>query len=296
MQAIVKFLNFEKGFGFLRFSSGPDSRLDGEALFKDADLTAPVSVGDTVDFVLEDSERGPRAHDIIPIVIPRFKGVVSSAGPRKYGFIQSEDGRDIFYSHQNVVPDLIGRRGMPIGTPVSFEIDLNRIDKHEHATNVRNEDPALAQIVDPENYREIGKVRRWEGAEGTVKRGRIERPNGDSILFGGDAVVSERLEDIRLGTRLEYGLDIRLFLFDLESEVFYHRVAAREVFVCERHPKSSSTSSYEPGSFESLFASAPELPLAEPTVMPRKVGEIYTPQEKRTTLRDLIQQRKQSAA
>lgn len=296
MQGTVKFLNFEKGFGFIRYASQLGARFDMDARFENTDLIEPVSVGETVDFVLEESERGPRAHDIVPIVAERFNGVVSSEGPQKYGFIKVEDGRDIFYADRNVIPDILGRRKMPIGTPVSFEIEDRRSDKHESAKNVRNEDPALAQITDPDNYREVGKVRRWDGAEGTVKSGRIERPNGDSILFGGDAVVSGGIETIRLGTRVEYGIDVRLFLFDKKSEEFYHRVAARDVVVVGKQPAVNSSSSYQPGSFEALFAAASELPVSEsPVVGPRKVGEIYTPKEKKTTLRDLIQRNKQSA-
>ena len=120
---IVKFLNCEKRFGFIRYPSQPRSnQLDKEVHFSDTALRESVCAGDRVEFQIEQREDRETAVDVTPVEVLRHTGKVCSIGKRQYGFINVDgrfgDQQRVFFAHDDVFPDILGRRAMPIGTPV----------------------------------------------------------------------------------------------------------------------------------------------------------------------------------
>jgi len=129
----------------------------------------------------------------------RYSGVVFNFDPsRAFGFV-SVDGRPdtssnrLFFHLRDAIPDAINRRGIPEGSPVSFEITGGR-NGSEMAVQVRNEDPTLDQI-DLTTYAEFGQVRTWNGSWGYLRR-----PDGDGLRFAAKNVISEGIETIQVGT------------------------------------------------------------------------------------------------
>src|SRR5690242_10339110 len=224
MKGVIKFFNTERDFGFIRYSSQPGSvRLDREIYFSGANLCGSASPGDNVIFAISDNDGKQNAIEVTPVEATRFAGTVVHVGKRQYGFIavddRHEDNQRIFFAHDDVLPDVIGRRGMPEGTRVSFELaHERRFDTRERAINVQNEDPALAEI-DPKTYREFGQIHRCDG-----DYGHIIRPNGDHLSFLVRNIVSEGRETIQVGSWLNYSIVQHLFLFDKVAEQFRHRV------------------------------------------------------------------------
>jgi cold shock CspA family protein len=240
-----------------------------------------VEKGDRVEFQIQDNDGTERAVEIIRKE-DRLTGAIIHSG-KGYGFIEVderfEDNQRVFFSYSDVIPDAIGRRAMPIGTRVSFAVEMK--GGKERAFDVQNEDPSLSPI-DPTSYREYGSVH-WFSDD----RGYITRPNGDSLIFLTKNVVSEGIESIKQGTWLYYGINRHTFLFDRATQKFRHRVYAENICVCLA----------EPGSVEQFFLTAPELPLDEPTV---PVSPVYTsvllsPNNRAKTLRQLIAEKKIAA-
>ncbi len=61
----VKMFNKEKGFGFIRTEDGEDVFFHYSALKMDSYKTAET--GEKVEFVIKESERGPRAEEIVKL-------------------------------------------------------------------------------------------------------------------------------------------------------------------------------------------------------------------------------------
>jgi len=303
MKGVVKFFNIERDFGFIRYASQPSSvRLDREIYFSGVNLRGSVNAGDQVIFEISDLDGKQRAVEVTPVEATRFTGTVIYVSKRQYGFIavdgRYEDNQRIFFAHDDVLPDVIGRRGMPEGSRVSFEIaDEHKCDRRERAVNIRNEDPALVQI-DPKQYREYGQIHRCDG-----DYGHVIRPNGDHLSFLVRNIVSEGRDTIQVGTWLNYGIVQHLFLFDKVAEQFRHRVFADNIFVCLEGENSQPMLPIEqapPGSVEQFFMTAPELQLSEPSVPAPPASATYTsvllsPENRTKTLRQLIAEKKLAA-
>ena len=289
----------ERHFGFIRYSSqqeAADPPLDQSLYFSDTNLQECVQVGDRVAFDIGEVNGKPRAANIVLAEGDRLHGVIESEYPQhQYCFIRSDDGSPVFCNFASIIPDLIGRRGLCAGTPVSFLVKPGGAGRCDEAFDVRNEDPALIQI-DPATYLEWGRVTFWNGDQGY-----IERPSGDTICFLAKNIVTEGVEDVCRGLWLQYGVMVRLYSFREDSQRFVHRVFARDISVSLREERQlqmplEAEITYPPGSFEERFLNAPELPPDELTTT-KEVGEIYTPAECKLTLRQLIElQRDKPAA
>ena len=180
-----------------------------------------------------------------------------------------------------------GKRALPVGARVSFRIEVQRIkgesNGRERAIEVVNEDMKQAPI-DP-TFREFGQVSFWDG-----DRGHVVRPNGDTLSFLAKNIVTQGIEELRVGSWLQYGVRVNRYLWSDEKQNFYHRVYARDICVCLENSEGSGPDSQpilpveyiEPGSIEAQFLAATELPLSQPPV------SLLSPQNRTKTLRELI--------
>jgi cold shock CspA family protein len=288
----IKFWNQENHFGFILYSSLGSNRLDCEIHFHDSALHSSVEPGDFVEFLIGDHNGKPTAIDIA-LTDDRLTGVVINTGKQQYCFIEVTgrygDDQRVFCAFDDVEPDPIGRRALTVGTPVSFRVEPKGDGIRERAVDVRNEDPALANI-DVKKYREFGKVE-WYDAD----RGHIRRPCGDTVAFLKRNVITEGVETIRQGTWLQYGINRHLYLFDKERQRFRQRVYARDIAVCMEDANSQPIppieQGVEPDSAEAYFMTAPELPLNEPESDRLKPSDVYLPSEKKMSLKQLIARR-----
>jgi cold shock CspA family protein len=297
----------DKHFGFVVFSSqqGDDDRVfDRAAHFVDSELQTFVERGDRVEFDLDETNPGRMEALSIRMVDDCVTGTVANHGSKfGYCFLEIDgrygEGQRVFCAFDDVVPDSIGRRALPIGAPMSCRVVAR--GGRERAVDVRNEDPAL-QTLDPETYREYGQVEVFNG-----DWGHIRRKNGDTLGFLRKNIVTEGVETVAPGTWLKYGITMRPFCFRKDLCEFRHQIFARDICICldeqsrsQGEPVSRADEPelhFAPGSAEGFFLHAPELPADELKVEPfRKTGEIFTPVERQMTLRQLIELKKLKAA
>jgi cold shock CspA family protein len=286
-----KFYNEQKHFGFIRYASRPGSdRLDGEVYFHDSSLRSFIQAGDRVAFELDENDGKPCAIDIAIFTEDRLTGTILNTGKRPFCFVEVDgrygDNQRVFCAFDDVIPDVIGRRSLSVGARVSFRVESGRGGMHERAVEVRSE---LADI-DPESYREFGKVA-WYDAD----RGHIQRPCGDTLAFLKKNVITEGVETISVGTWLQYGIKVDLFMFCEATGQFRHRVFARDIAVCPADKNSQPIPPVEfaePGSFEAQFLAADVLPLSEPT----RPARLWRPDEMKLPLREIIRRRSRRKA
>ena len=292
----------ERHFGFIRYASDQgavDPLLDCSVFFSDTELEEYVAVGDRVSFEVV-AEGNGKSHAIdIAQANDRLHGFVDSADPsthhrHQFCFIQGDDGRQFYCSFQkDVVPDCIGRRGLSPGTPVSFRVRPGNPGQKDQAVDVRNEDPALANI-DPATHREFGRVATFLG-----DYGHIWRQCGDTIGFLVKNIITEGIEGICPGLWLEFGVTVQTYRFYEDIQRFGHRVFARDIAVGvreERQPQMASVSPdtpFDPDSIEAQWLAAAEAepaPVMEATPQSLPVKSSATclrPEFRRKTLREL---------
>ncbi len=297
MQGIVEYHLHDRGFGFIRYESQAGSqRLDRNVHF--SNYGGVLNSGDRVSFDMETREDGRmEAVNIVPTA-DRQTGVVVTTGRKSYCYISVDDrfgdNQQVFAAFDDVIPDCIGRRALPVGARVSFRIEMQSVKGEsrgkERAVDVVNEDVEAASI-DASTHREFGQVTFWDG-----DRGHIVRPSGDTLVFLPKNVISEGLETIKVGGWLQYGVTVHRHLFNKEREQFRHRVYASDICVCLENSEDSDSTAQpilpiefvEPGSIEAQFLEAEILPLAPPQSEKLALGEVYLPSEKKMTLRALI--------
>jgi len=214
----------------------------------------------------------------------RYAGRVFSFHPEGgFGFLSVAGRNDlsasrVFFHCRDVLPDLINRRCIPAGSPVSFEIVAGR-NGADAAVRVCNEDSGLEQI-DPNNWNEFGRVRSWNGGWGY-----IARPSGDGLRFSAKNIVSEGIETIRVGTWLHYHLG------NVENDDGSIAWFAKQISVCvDPAPEALPVETVE-----DFFASASELPLEEMPKPEASPLSIWSPAGRRMSLLDLIRRNKAAA-
>ena len=297
MDGRVEFHLPERGFGFIRYESQPgSSRFDKSVYF--ARYSGLLSRGDRVEFEIELREDGRTEAVNIGPIADRHTGVVVTTGRKSYCYVSVDgrfsDNQQIFAAFDDVVPDSIGRRALPIGARVSCRIEIQAVKGEsrgkERAVDVVNED-AEESSIDASSYREFGQVTFWDG-----DRGHVVRSSGDTLAFLPKNIISEGIETIKVGSWLQYGITVHRYLFNKERLQFRHRVYATDVCVCLDSEDDSQPvlpiEYVEPNSLEAHFLEAEELPLAPPE--PEKIapGEVYLPSEKKMTLRALIDRKR----
>lgn len=223
----------------------------------------------------------------------RERGVIYKVpDPSKHwGFIQWK-GQNVFVHQADVLEDEIGRHLLTLGSEVAFDLSPSIDGKSPKALRVEH---LFYDAFDPA-HREVSLLTYW-----SHNIGFLERESADRIALFPEHI--ERFDEIQSqivpNLWVSHGVAQKV---DKPSQWYatsavIHTDEGVQVIdqTEEKTTQQTQQPAYTPDSFESLFESALELPLAAIS-MPRKAGEIYTPQEKRTTLRALIQQKKQSAA
>src|ERR1700688_321506 len=95
-------------------------------------------------------------------------GVVYSVGPHgSWHGIQYADRQgkieEFFGSRRRIHYDILGRKALYLGCPVSFTIGEAAPSRGQRRTavHIRNEDPSLKDI-DPDTWREFGRIKEME--------------------------------------------------------------------------------------------------------------------------------------
>jgi cold shock CspA family protein len=217
--------------GFIRYASGPDChKLDASIRFDRSCSHDSPTKGDRVSF--EINERG-RAISVCLIEDRILGEVVFDSRSKMFGRVRTSSypPKDIFFSYRDVVPDLLGFVSMPIGTKVSFAIEMN--GKRAQAIDVWNLDAnAALATVDVLNYRESGMICRLKD-DGTKLFGEVRRPNGDSLRFS-TLNWHKRVAPptLQVGDWLSYKIKREVFYFDEVKMQFRHRLYAVDLMLC----------------------------------------------------------------
>jgi cold shock CspA family protein len=178
---------------------------------------------------------------------------------RCFGFLvvdgrREDDKLRIFFHQSEVIPDLVGRRVLSPGTKVSFRIKLME-DGKERAQQIES----LEIPADPETYFEDSIVESWDA---TMRSGYLMRPDGSTIYFNGDDVVTVGEDSLRPGRWVNH-------------QVERGRVNGRNTW------KAFNISIYEGTerelTIEEYFASAPDLPIDVPETGPSLTPNVVEP-------------------
>ena len=128
-----------------------------------------------------------------------------------------------------MIPDSLGRRALPFSVRVSFHIGHHSVKGQSQSKGagrfeVRNLDAEgeLAS-VDRSTHREVGQVSFLQDND----FGYILRPNRDRIPFLVRNVITEGAETIRVGSWLQYGIEVQRFCWSDRNAGFYHQVYAK---------------------------------------------------------------------
>jgi len=299
---ICLFHDLDKGCGYIKYSSsgllGSKERLDQTIGFRSSECDGKVETGTRVTFETE-SDCNIYAPDkliaksVTPVV--RLTGTIATVGKSGYSFIEGQDENGDFvriFAHcTETVPDALARRIFPVGTPVSYFLSEARGVKE--AIDIRNEDPELYSF-DLTNYRETGKVTFFDSGRdrGHIQRGtggHVGHANaGETIPFLFRNVVCGHADEIEVCSWLEYSISYHRFLFDKTKLTFWHRVFAFDLCTFDTSAVNTQPNGCASDSIEAAFLAAPELPLDSPKSEQLAPGSVYTPAEKRMTIRELI--------
>jgi hypothetical protein len=207
-----------------------------------------------------------------------MKGIVHHIpDPLKhFGFLRELDpsgiarAPDYFFHKSQVIRDCIGRVCLQVGDIVEFELEIVR--GKFRATGVTN---LSAANIDPVTYQECSWIAKWDG-----KRGFLERDSGDQIaLFALDILDFDAIApNIHTGLWCWHGVGRRQFtnaskFFATGVQVYW--------------PEASEVS------IEEIFETAPELALAEPVRSSQPKLNLWTHEESRLPLREIIKRRSQ---
>ncbi|MGH2510970.1 MAG: cold-shock protein, partial [Ktedonobacteraceae bacterium] len=118
---------------------------------------------------------------------------------RRFGFIQCDDGGpDVFFFHDAIVEDVVGRRQVSIGEPVEFETTVGE-DGKIRAANVKSLWIDPDEVIDADSYREESVISRWLGNTGLARR-----PDGGTVLVSIAQVLTEG--ELQVGTHIWHGV------------------------------------------------------------------------------------------
>lgn len=195
-----------------------------------------------------------------------------------FGYIHlkgaSGEGNGIFFHLKSIVPDARGHRCrcMQPSTPVEFVIHHGS-DGRDEALNVRSVKDDGAD----EDAFEFSQVIAWNGQFGFLRRACGE----SDISFRVDQIVTTGAEEIAIGDYVKH----KSRLHD-GSKVF-----ATEVHLFE--PGFVPEQEYPEGSAEAFFASIPDESEPQPAPSaPEAEPQIYSPEDRKLSLRALINRKK----
>ena len=214
---------------------------------------------------------------------PMVGKVVSFDHAKCFGWIYSDPRQFIFAHKEDVLPDVVGRTFLRPGCVVEFVVGSGN-SRGSKAFRIRDCSPETAAI-DPETYQEVGRVYRWDIGK---RCGFVARPDGDSLFVPSDELITIGEEDLPNGqTWIRYKVGSRNYKHKL---VWF----ARQIEILEAG-YTPPVPDYVPeaGSIEEVFLNAPELS-AEPIPAPAE-PQIYAPEERKMSLRALINRKKVAA-
>jgi hypothetical protein len=143
----------------------------------------------------------------------RIQGQVTRVGPfARYYFLswRNENGQilEAFGSRKSVIPDVIGRLNLRLGSSVSFVLAPDPRGKGKVAVEIQNENEDVAAI-DATTWKEFGVIHTLDKAPsgqiyGVIRRG--EEEGSDLIPFRASDIVSDGADTIQIGDVLEYGI------------------------------------------------------------------------------------------
>lgn len=297
--------NKEEKYGYIRYSTTGVSR---DLWFQ---TDAELDVGDTVEFeavlgtggvdqaadvrLLHKRVTVENAYDSIPRDAIHDSGVVHSFDPRT-GVIWIDSRGHKIVSHLNdVVPNKIGRRVLPVGCPVEFERGCTQ--RGPRAFVIRDVSDTTAGI-ELSSYQEIGWLASWDAIH---RYGFIVRPCesgswetvGDELFCSYDELRTEGESDFPNGVWLRYKIGTRIkkgrpgTKHPDPRRVYF----AREVECLVSAPEPEIAPE---GSIEAHFLTVPELPVETPVALPEE-SRIYSASDRAKSLRQLIAEKKQAA-
>jgi hypothetical protein len=207
--------------------------------------------------------------------IPAFRtGVIDSITDPQghhFGYIRADDGERFFFHANDCLPNRIGTRHWPVGTPVEFEVapeNRTRRDlQNRKATRIRNLDLALSRMEVVLNHVENSIVAELNRGERGLW-GFLLRSNGEHLHFsdGGRGFITEGLETLHVGSLVRHKVRSRNLP---DGSVRWYAIDI-EIYQESGEPEPT----YPPDSIEAHFLNAPELPLEEPPALQSKPGEV----------------------
>jgi len=288
------------GYGYLRYPK--DGELKDVWFAQDQVCGNEIlATGDTVDFEVFTGSAGD-----IAINIHLFHRKVTVEGAHIYsapcevtvhteGVIRALDTKTGVYwldSHgqrhmchiNDVVPNRIGCRVFPVGSPVEYELgSTSRGPRAFVVTDVR----AATAGINLETYQEIGWLCRWDT---TNRYGFIVRPRsdgawtsvGDELFCSYDELRTTGEEDFPNGVWLRYKIGTGIKKKQNRRVYF-----AREIEVLVSEPETEIAPA---GSFEEIFLNSADPIEPQPAAAPDKpeVEHVYTKAERKLTLKQLI--------
>jgi cold shock CspA family protein len=270
MEGRIKFYRETHNFGFVSFETISGSgKFDNQAYFHASVLRSHVETGSWVWFEVEEDPTVPGKRMCTYVsATERQSGTVVEVDEHGFYHIQTDaKGEVLQASYKEIIPDSIHRFYIPVGTRVTFRLSER---PYKRVFDIENEDGDF----DVEHYFEDGVVEAFQEDKGY---GHIRRRSGDTLSFLVKNIVSEGVDTVRVGTWLRFQIHSRKFVFSDATGEFHHNGFAHNIFVL-----------VEPGSVEEHFLNAQELPLDPPPSELLALGDVYTPSEKRMTIRELI--------
>lgn len=114
---------------------------------------------------------------------------------RMFGIIEGPNGATYIAHESQIQPDGIFRRFLIPGERVSFQPVIKDRKGTFRAYNVRLLERAPIQVSS--DYHELVTVRHWNGEDGNATR-----PLGGSLRFFSDAIITEGIETLKVGSQL----------------------------------------------------------------------------------------------